>query len=126
MKVKEIKIAVRPLDEDREEIVEAFRRVERREEFREEKIVVESLDALRRVLTPERLRILQVIRNRNPSSVYELAKMLGRDRAAVTRDLEVLELLGLVEFEEERKGKRKSRRPIVPYDEIEVSIPVVG
>ena len=126
MGVRKIKVIVRSLEEDLEEIVDALKRVERGEEFHEEKIVVENLDVLRKILTPERLRILQVIRTEKPSSIYDLAKLLDRDRAAVVRDLEYLQQLGLVEFEEERHGKRKSRRPIVPYDEIEVSIPVVG
>ena len=126
MGVRKIKDIVRSLEEDLEEIVDALKRVERGEEFHEEKIVVESLDVLRKILTPERLRILQVIRSEKPGSIYELAKLLDRDRAAVVRDLEYLQQLGLVEFEEEKHGKRRSRRPIVPYDEIEVSIPVVG
>ncbi|RKY17788.1 MAG: ArsR family transcriptional regulator [Planctomycetota bacterium] len=97
------------MEEDLEEIVDAFKRVERGEEFHEEKIVVENLDVLRKILTPERLRILQVIRNERPGSIYELAKLLDRDRAAVVRDLEYLQQLGLVEFEEEKHGKRRSR-----------------
>ena len=125
MKVKEIRVVVRPMEEDLEEIVDALKRVERGEEFHEEKIVVENLDVLRKILTPERLRILQVIRSEKPKSIYELAKLLDRDRAAVVRDLEYLQQLGLVEFEEERRGKRRSRKQVVPYDEIEVSIPVV-
>jgi len=125
MRVKEIKVVVRPMEEDIEEVVDALKRVERGEEFYEEKIVVENLDVLRKILTPERLRILQVIRSEKPKSIYELAKLLDRDRAAVVRDLEYLQQLGLVEFEEERRGKRRSRKPVVPYDEIEVSIPVV-
>ncbi len=126
MGVRKIKVIVRTLEGDLEEIVDSLKRVERGEEFKDEKIVVESLDVLRKTLTPERLRILQVIRNEKPGSIYELAKLLDRDRAAVVRDLEYLQQLGLVEFEEEKHGKRRSRRPIVPYDEIEVSIPVVG
>lgn len=124
MRVKEIKVIVRPLEEDFEEVVDAFRKVERREEFKDEKIVVENLDDLRRILTPERIRILQVIKNRKPRSIYDLSKLLGRDRSAVMRDLEYLSKLGFVEFREEKK-KRKSKKPIVPYDEIEISIPVV-
>ena len=105
---EKIKVVVRPMEEDLEEIVDAFKRVERGEEFHEEKIVVESLDVLRKILTPERIRILQVIKNERPGSIYELAKLLDRDRAAVVRDLEYLQQIGL-EFEEERHGKRRSR-----------------
>ena len=125
MKVKEIKVIIRPLEEDLGEVVEAFKRIERREEFEEEKIVVESLDVLRKILTPERMRILQVIKNEKPNSIYELAKLLGGDRAAVIRDLEVLQKIGLVEISEE-KDERGRKKPIVPYDEIVVKIPVVS
>ena len=125
MKVKEIKVVIRPLEEDLEEVVDAFRKVEGREEFKDEKIVVDNLDDLRKILTPERIRILQVIKNGKPNSIYELSKLLERDRSAVMRDLEFLNKLGFVEFKEERWKKRKSKKPIVPYDEIEVSIPVI-
>ena len=124
MKVKEIKVIIRPLEEDFDEVVEAFKRIERREEFEEEKIVVESLDVLRKILTPERMRILQVIKNEKPGSIYELAKLLGRDRAAVIRDLEVLQKIGLVEISEEKDEKGR-KKPIVPYDKIVVKILVV-
>ena len=126
IKVKEIKVVVRPLEEDFSEIAEAFRRIERGEELGElggEKIVVESLDVLRKVLTPERLRILHTIKEKQPESIYELAKLLGRDRSSVVKDLEYLKLLGFVEFEEVR-DKRDKKRPIVAYDEIKISIPV--
>jgi|Deesub1362A_J573_1020465.scaffolds.fasta_scaffold00164_37 predicted transcriptional regulator len=125
MRVKEIKVIVRPLEEDLEEIVDAFRKVEEREEFKDEKIVVDNLDDLRKILTPERIRILQIIKNKRPSSIYELSKLLERDRSAVMRDLEFLSKLGFVEFREEKWKKRRSKKPIVPYDEIEVSIPVI-
>ena len=66
-----LKVVVRPVEEDLEEIVDAFKRVERGEDFHEEKIVVESLDILRKILTPERLRILQAIRNERPGSIFQ-------------------------------------------------------
>ena len=121
--MRKIKIVVRPFEEDLEEVVEAFKKVERREfEEGEEKIVVDSLDTLRRVLTPERLRILHVIKTRKPESIYELAKILGRDRSSVMKDLEYLRLLGLVEFEELDRKKK----PIVTYDEIIIAVPLTA
>ncbi len=122
--MRKIKIVVRPFEEDLGEVVEAFKKVERREfeEEEEEKIVVDSLDTLRRVLTPERLRILHVIRTRKPESIYELAKILGRDRSSVMKDLEYLKLLGLVEFEELDRKKK----PIVTYDEIIIAVPLTA
>jgi len=57
--MREIKVVVRPLEEDFNEIAEAFRRIERGEELGElggEKIVIESLDVLRKVLGNDAVR----------------------------------------------------------------------
>ncbi|WP_456330182.1 HVO_A0114 family putative DNA-binding protein [Archaeoglobus sp.] len=126
VKLRKVKIKIAPREESVRELIEIARRIEAGEDVRDDVLVFESYEAFRKMLTPERLRILQIIKEREPRSVYELAKVLGRDRRNVIKDLEVLEMLGLVEFSEEKRGKRKSRRPIVPYDEIEVSIPVVA
>ena len=125
MKVKEIRIVVRPFEEDFDEVVDTFNKIERGEDVKDEKIVVESLDVLRKALTPERLKIIHVIKTKKPESIYELAKILGRDRASVTRDLEYLKLLGLIEFEDV-KDVRDKKKPVVTYDEIVISIPVVA
>ncbi len=125
MKVKEIRVVVRPPEEDFDEIAEAFKRVEKGEEIKEEKIVFNSLEDVRRVLTPERLRIIHTIKMRRPNSIYELAKTLKRDRSSVIKDLEYLKLLGLVELEDV-KGVRDKKRPVVKYDEIVINIPVTA
>lgn len=123
---RKIRVEITPRKEAWKELLEVARKIDRGEDISYEKLVFDSYEAFRRVMTPERLKILHVIREEEPKSIYELAKLLGRDRRNVIKDLEILEMLGLVEFEEEKHGKRRSRRPIVPYDEIEVSIPVVG
>lgn len=126
MRLRKIRVEITPREEAWKELLEVARKMDRGEDVRYEKLVFDSYEAFRKVMTPERLKILHVIREKEPKSVYELAKILGRDRRNVIKDLEMLEMLGLVEFEEEKHGKRRSRRPVVPYDEIEVSIPVVG
>ncbi len=82
----------------------------------------DELDAIRKVLTPERIRIISMIRERRPGSIYELAKMLGRNRSSVMRDLKHLSSFGLVEFD--TSGKRNRKRPVVNYSEINIVIPV--
>lgn len=125
MRLKKIRVEITPRKEVWKELLDVARKIDGGEDVSHEKLVFDSYEAFRRVMTPERLKILHVIREEEPKSIYELAKLLDRDRRNVIKDLEILEMLDLVEFEEERRGKRKSRRPIVPYDEIEVSIPVV-
>lgn len=50
----------------------------------------------------------------------ELAEVVDRDIKNVSQNLNELEQLGLVEFVNEGRTKR----PVVPYDEIEVAYPV--
>lgn len=73
-------------------------------------------DLLTRVLTRERTRVLQVLRDHGPyASVRALAQELDRDPSRVGRDLQLLEHLGLVELERRGRAKRVSGtgRPIL-------------
>jgi predicted transcriptional regulator len=60
------------------------------------RITFEDPADLMRVLSAQRVKVLQVVkRNPNPT-VTKLAAMLKRDRKSVTRDVVVLEKLGLI------------------------------
>ncbi len=80
----------------------------------------DELKHVRKVLTEERIRLISVIKERNPESIYELARILGRNRSSVMRDLRHLKKLGLVEFQ--NLGKRK--KPVVNYEKISIVIPI--
>jgi DNA-binding transcriptional ArsR family regulator len=57
------------------------------------------------ILTDERRRIVRELEERDYDSVRALARELGRDKGAVSRDLSVLASHDLVEFEERGRGK---------------------
>jgi predicted transcriptional regulator len=90
----------------------------------ENRLVFRTIEDLRKFLTPERIRILRVIRHQRPKSVYELAKLAGRDRKSVITDLTVLERLGLVEVEKTQRGARARSVPEVTYSRIEIAVEV--
>jgi len=121
-----LRIEIGKKEESREELLKVAKRIDEGEDVEFEKIVFESYEALRKVLTPERLKVLHVIKEKKPKSVYELAKLLGRDRRNVVKDLGILEMVGLVKFVEEKERGRKRKVPVVPYDEIEIGIPIVS
>ena len=122
IKLKEIKIEVKPFREDAEEVIEAFRKISEGKYVKEDKIVVESIEDLRKMLTRERLKLLHAIKMREPRSIYELAKIVDRERKAVSIDLNILEKLGLIEFERREYRKRLIVTPRVVCDRIEVAI----
>lgn len=82
-----------------------------------------SIEAARRLLTATRLNLLHAIRTKQPGSMYEVAKLVGRDLKNVQGDLRLLEKYGLVRMNAgHRAGKRRVRVPEVMFDEIALKI----
>jgi len=75
-----------------------------------DKLVVISLseEKKNRVLTPEKLRLIRIIKNGNPKNVKALAKLANRRVDAVSRDLKVLSFYGFLELLQ--VGKQKMPR----------------
>jgi predicted transcriptional regulator len=92
-------------------------------------LVVESVEALMRLLTMENRELLRIIRDEKPQSVAALARLTHRAEPNLARTLGKLEAAGLVSFQQD--GKRRApislaRRfsvhvdPFSPNDQIEV------
>ena len=83
-----------------------------------------SLEAARNFLTRERLGLLRTIKSRHPNSIYELAKMSGRNIKNVQQDVGILERHGLVRIASRPRGSRKVKVPRVPFEEIALKIAI--
>ena len=83
----------------------------------------ESLDAVRRVLTPGRLRIWQMIRDQKPDSIAGLAEMAGRNFKSVYQDVQLLVAVGLVKLRKTRgsRGDRQQPRSLADSLTLEVA-----
>ena len=68
-----------------------------------------SPDRLTKLFTHERLRIIETVRSKNPKTVSALCTRLNRDKAAVSRDLAILEGFGIIRLE--RHGR--TARPVL-------------
>ena len=124
MKVKNIKIGIRTREEAFKDAKEVMKRLSSGEKVkRQTGVYFENLDAMRRVLTEKRLEILHTIKERHPSSVYELSKILGRDLTNVIDDLNYLKELELVELSKSKKERGKTI-PTVDYEKIKLEIAV--
>jgi predicted transcriptional regulator len=82
----------------------------------------ETTDQLAQVFTPRAIDLLQAIARAEPSSIREAARLVDRDIKQVSENLDRLEAHGVVEFVHEGRAKR----PIVPYDEIDIKLPLRG
>jgi len=101
--------------------LQAGRRVQRREG-----VFFTSVEAARNLLTPERIRLLTLIHERKPESIYQLAKLCKRDPKNVHEDIKLLERYGILKTRMRSGTQRTQRVPRVPYDEISLKIPLAA
>jgi predicted transcriptional regulator len=122
MSARRLNIGIRTSAERSKALREALRRVARGNRSSQEAgLYFESVAELRQILTEKRLELLLAITRHRPASVHELAGLLGRDYKNVSTDITLFERLGLVKLKA-RGGKGRAQAPMVPYDEIQVTI----
>ena len=119
-KVKNIEIVAMSDKEYGKHLNDLYKKVKDRKTKSEERIVLTSISDLNKILTPARLKLIRTIKKKNPKSISVLAKLLGRDRANVYRDLKYLEGLGLISLEQHKL----ETTPIFNFEKIHVEISV--
>lgn len=126
MRVKNVTIGIKSIKEVLNSAKDVMERLERGEKVRKKKpgIYFESLEVMRKAITHERVKILKVIKDKHPQSIYELAKLLGRNLKNVADDVHYLAELGLIELEKGKSNGREKTMPVVKYDKILLEIPV--
>lgn len=87
----------------------------------EPELHIDSLATFGRLFRATNLELLRAIINHGPESIRALARAVDRNPPEVLENLNELEAHGLVEFEQDGRAKR----PVVPYDGIDVDIPLV-
>ena len=83
-------------------------------------VAFENLDLVTKVLTKERMALLKAVRHHNPSSIRELARLLGRNYKNVHSDVMLLSKYGILDLQKEGK----SRKPYLDYEELEIAVPI--
>lgn len=66
------------------------------------------------------LQILNLIKNKNPNSISELAGMMNKDNGNITKQVNKLKEKGLIELKEGKVNNIKI--PVFNYDKIEIDI----
>ncbi|MDO8263661.1 MAG: hypothetical protein Q7T21_10610 [Gallionella sp.] len=77
----------------------------------------ENIAQFAAALTPQRWLLINALKANGPSSIYALAKKLGRHYKNVHTDVTALVQLGIIEKDAEGKV-------FVPWDEIDVNMPL--
>ena len=69
-------------------------------------VIILEENMIRKVLTPERLKLLRTLRRQKVESIQELARILKRPVASVSRDLKLLETYGFIRLDRNGRTKR--------------------
>jgi predicted transcriptional regulator len=85
------------------------------------KVWVSSMESIGRLLSTDNYAMIEAIRTHHPATISELAKLVSREQANVSRTLSRMADFHIVDFEESN-GKK---RPVVNWDEISI-IPTVA
>ena len=123
--MKTVTFTIEPFTESLKRFKETFKAVHAGRHIEPQEVVgFTSLEAARNFLTRERLSLLHTIKSRHPGSIYELAKMSGRDLKNVQEDVRILERHGLVRISKHPRGSRNVKVPEVPFEEIVLKIAI--
>ncbi len=125
IKTKELKLYIESTADFKKKIGKELRAIDkdRAKKLCENSISFQSIDQLRKFLTPKRLELLRVTRYKKPKSIYELAKLVKRTPENVNTDIKFLEQLGFVEITRVKEVREKSV-PEVSYDKMTLEIAV--
>ena len=85
------------------------------------KVWFTSAEAFARVLSDRNRAVLQIISERAPESLAQLAELTGRQKSNLSRTLKTMERYGFVRLD---RGPRGSVIPSVPYERISLVLPL--
>lgn len=118
MKIRKIKVQIKPLNEALDEFVEVGKRIQYSQTTQSRKATyIADAETARAIFTESRLRLIQTLKKKSPGSIYELAKLLERDFKNVYNDVNFLSNLGIIQIKENKVG-RKQKKPKLICDHI--------
>src|SRR3989338_2237630 len=121
MKTK--KIIIKSRREFDDETLKFFRKLDRGEKAKPLKgEFFESLEAVRNFLTEKRLELWRIIRDKEPQSLTELARLVMRDYKDVYQDVSILVEVGLVDLRKPKKAKTRAVKPVSLVDQLEFKV----
>jgi len=81
----------------------------------DKQIFFDSVESYRSFMTTQKIELLAAISQFKPSSIYELAKMVDRDFAAVFRDCSGLESAGFIKLNPTKSAKG-TKVPVLKFN----------
>ena len=124
MKIKKIKVLIESQEEFFNRIGKLIKKAEKtRKKLADETLSVENFEDLAKALTLRKRELMRAIKDRNPKSIYELARIVNRKQENVFSDIKFLKDLGLIETTKETNGRDRIK-PFLNFDKLEIEIAV--
>jgi len=121
MRVKRVKIGIKSMAKAMDDFVRTGEAVKRGEKTKKETgVYFTSLEAFRKALTPQRFNLLRLIREGEPASLHELARLAQRNIKNVSEDVKYLNEIRQIEL----KDTVNNISTRVTYDKIMLEIAV--
>jgi predicted transcriptional regulator len=115
-----LKVGIASLDQIKARTI-AIARGEYRPAPDDPKVWFTSIESLAQVLSSKNKLLLELIARAEPVSMAELSELSGRSKGNLSRTLRTMRRYGLVEVS---KGDRRRLIPRVPYERIELDMPL--
>lgn len=125
MKVKNIVVEVKPLENALKEAAGFMNKIKKNERVMPKNSVsFGSIESFREFFTPKRLELLHTIKQKQPESIYELAKLVKREIKSVIVDIGILEKYGLIDTKKitNKAGLGYKIMPVFNFDKLRVDI----
>ena len=127
MKGKKIKVGIRSPREGLDEFVRIGESMENGTYLESEEdnvlgLYFPNFEMIPKVLSPERLRLLQMITDERPNSITKLAELLKREQANVQRDVSYLASLGIIDLVKSKGPKNDIVEPQFNWSGFEIEL----
>lgn len=127
MKTRKFKIVIQPPQKTLDDAEKTFKLMAGKKiRHKEDSLTLcfSDFSMVPKVLSAERLKLLRTIKKDKPSSVNQLAKLLGRSQQNVHKDVHYLADLGIIDLKRARKNgsKKESVEPRFNWDGFDVAV----
>ena len=124
MKIRDVQIVIQSRKQAFRNAAEVFEKLRKGEHTTPSRTLgFPDIATFRKFLTQKRIEMLHVVRQKQPASLYELAKLLNRDLKSVNTDVALLKQLSLIQLEKRKRGRTRVA-PRVLFDRMQISITI--
>ncbi len=81
-----------------------------------------NIEMIRMIFSKERIRLISLIKDKKPNSIYELSKIAKKDFKIVHEDLNILKNFGIISLKPIKNGNRESIVPTLEIEQLNITV----